>query len=429
MVYRFADREVDAALRVWLDDYDAIYDEYVAAVESSEVEFGLPHAHEQKKAAVMEGLRSKGALFRNGDASVSANGISSACAACAEDSGSQTFLFSLKCNRSCYFCFNANQEDYERHLVEDRDWRAEFEELVDAGRQLSHVALTGGEPLLSPDETIAFFSAAQRLWPQAHKRLYTTGDMLNEALLDQLVSAGLSEIRFSIKLDDGEGAKRRALERIRMAKSRDLDVMVEMPVIPGTLEEMKALLVELDEIGVFGINLLEFCYANSNWPEFARRGFKVKNPPFPVLYTYSYAGSLPIEGSEVECLELVEFAIDEGLRMGVHYCSLENKHRTQVFEQNHLARLQDSCYELDADDFFLKTVKVFGADALRLRDALARSGAEGWRYDDEDGCIIANPGLLPAIRLQAVDAALSINILEQRENGVVLRELDLKLLA
>jgi len=40
--------------------------------------------------------------------------------------------------------------------------------------------------------------------------------------------------------------------------------MVEMPVIPGSLEEMKDLLKKLDSLGIFGINLLEFCFPLNN---------------------------------------------------------------------------------------------------------------------------------------------------------------------
>ena len=44
--------------------------------------------------------------------------------------------------------------------------------------------------------------------------------------------------------------------------------------------------------------------------------------PFPVLYDYGYAGGLPLAGSELLCLELLEYALDEGLSLGVHYLSL-----------------------------------------------------------------------------------------------------------
>ena len=47
-----------------------------------------------------------------------------------------------------------------------------------------------------------------------------------------------------------------------------------------------------------------------------------KNPPFEVLYDYGYAGGLAVAGSEQACLELVLFALEKGLSLGVHYLSL-----------------------------------------------------------------------------------------------------------
>lgn len=55
--------------------------------------------------------------------------------------------------------------------------------------------------------------------------------------------------------------------------------MVEMPVIPGSGEQMKALLCELDALGVDGINLLEFCFPLANAAAFRERGFTLKYPP------------------------------------------------------------------------------------------------------------------------------------------------------
>ena len=80
---------------------------------------------------------------------------------------------------------------------------------------------------------------------------------------------------------------------------------------------MRRLLDRLDQVGAFGINLLEFCYPMGAWDEFERRGFSVKNPPFPVLYDYGYAGGLPLAGSESLCLELLEYALDEGCPVGL----------------------------------------------------------------------------------------------------------------
>lgn len=421
-------RANNPCLKAWIDEYAGIYEEYLDALRSAGVDLGEPHADDDRVEELLQRLRAKGALFRNGCASVSKNGISTACEACTGDPGSRTFFISLRCSRGCYFCFNPNQEHYEYFLEHDRDWRSEFRELGRSGQKMTHIALTGGEPLLTFEETLAFFTEARSRWPEAHLRLYTTGDGLTEGMLGQLVDAGLSEIRFSVKLDDGKDALARTLDTIRMGCSFEgLDVMVEMPVIPGTAGEMRALLRELDAMGAFGINLLEFCFPLNNWHEFARRGFKVKNPPFAVLYDYSYAGALPIEGSEAECLELLEYAIDEGLSLSVHYCSLENKHRDQVLTQNRMAKLDHPCYEMDSENYFFKTLKVFGSDATFAREVLRSKGERAWLYDAEDGCLSAHPSLGSLLASCGIELAVSCNVIELRGDDVVLRELALEL--
>ncbi len=421
-------------LQQWLDVYEGIYNDFMQSIEDTGVSFALAHAHNDKLASLKLNLRNKGAWFRNGDASISNNGISTACEACTGGSGSRTFYYSLQCNRDCYFCFNNNQSNYEEHIIGQRDWRGEFAEMLSGKTEMTHLALTGGEPLLFPQEALSFFETAHKNWPNAHLRLYTTGYQLNEDLLELLVSAGLSEIRFSIKLDDESFVQSEAIERIRMAKRYKLDVMVEMPVIPGTLTQMKELLLKLDSIGIYGINLLEFCYAFNNWAEFQSRGFTIKNPPFPVLYDYVYAGSLPISESEIECLKLLEFAIDQKLNLGVHYCSLENKHRDQIRTQNTSLKFRNACYVLDNDDYFLKTCKVFDGDvelACRYFEQMFPDNNSNWQrpwnYDPEDNCCIFHPRFKNSIKHLSLEIATSYNVLEPRGNDTILRELALVL--
>lgn len=95
----------------------------------------------------------------------------------------------------------------------------------------------------------------------------------------------------------------------------------------------------------------------------------MRKRPYDVLYNYWYAGGLPVAGSEEECLHLMAFAAERGLRLGVHYCSADNKNTGQIYQQN-LPFLQDAelarrlpwlCF--DQTDFFLKSAKAFGQDA------------------------------------------------------------------
>lgn len=104
------------------------------------------------------------------------------------------------------------------------------------------MALTGGEPLLMPDEACAFFARASELFPDAHLRLYTSGDLLDEALLVRLREAGLDEVRFSAKQDDPPHLVEKVFANMALAKRVVPTVMVEMPVIPGTEKQMQGLL-------------------------------------------------------------------------------------------------------------------------------------------------------------------------------------------
>lgn len=417
-------------LQAWIDEYAAIEREYRDALQNRGVEFAAEHASEVAAREMRERLRAKGALFRNAGASVSTGALSSACLACSDGLGSKTFVLSLACNRSCYFCFNANQEAFEESSGSVGPWRREVDDFAAMCGNVTHVGLTGGEPLLHPREAVAFVRHVRSRHPKAHIRLYTAGDFLDEGILAELRDAGLDELRMSVKLDVLDMGRAdeivdKAVGALSLAKLFVPDVMIEMPAIPGTTEPMRRLLVRLDELGAFGVNLLEFGFPLSDWSEFARRGFKAKNPPFPVTYDYSYPGGLPIEGSEVLCLELLEFALDEGLSLGVHYCSLENKNRGQVFRQNAVVELDQGLYELDREDFFYKCAKVFDSDVAPTRERLASEGLP-FAQDEQEGSLQFHPSVLDMLGDLPVLPALSYNVVERAGGGFAVRELKLE---
>ncbi len=362
---------------------------------------------------------------RNNNHSIYVNWISPACKACNKGQNSATFYLSLQCHRHCYYCFNPNQQDYDEHTARQRDSIKELDQLKQTGGTLDYIALTGGEPLLHPEETVRFFQAAKLKFPRAHTRLYTSGDLLDKAILDQLERVRLNEIRFSIKLEDSLQRRRKVMEMIRMAKSNIPCVMVEMPVIPGTLPEMKDLLQELNSIGIAGINLLEFCFPYHNAQEFKKRQFRVKNPPFEVLYDYWYAGGLPVAGSEDEGLELLNFAVEEVLSLGVHYCSLENKFTGQVFQQNQLADKAKLIY-LSPKDYFIKTAKVFGDDIPTVMCIFDAKNMREYEVNKDYQYLEFPVDEIHLLSALSVEIGISTNIMEVREGELYRRELKIE---
>ena len=409
------------ALREYANIYVQIYDNFMDQVRA----MGLEIEAEDSSVAVarkIAELRKKSAVVRNSDKSIYVNHISPSCVACQTGIGSTTFFISLKCHRDCFYCFNPNQEDYQYYREHTRDTVAELDELRKTSPRMGHLALTGGEPLLYKDETYRFFEHARELYPNARTRLYTSGDHIDRASLEALQKAGLKEIRFSIRMHDLAKGHLHTLENIALAREYIPTVMVEMPVLPDTLEEMKNVLIELDRLGIFGINLLELCFPLNNPEIYREKGYKIKSRPFHVLYDYWYAGGLPVAGSEAVCLDLIDFAISAGLKLGVHYCSLENKHTGQVYQQNSGMSLPKRMY-VSPNDYFIKTAKVFGEDIPRVKGALDKAGYRDYAISEEHKSLEFHVNQIASLKKMEIEVGISMSVLETRENEQVLREL------
>lgn len=365
--------------------YEDIERDYCAEVET----LGLPFASRRTDAAQAEveqkvrDLASRGVLVENGGKSLHRGWISPACIQCRKGLNTLTLGLSTQCPRNCYFCFNANQRDYDELQQGVQDACGELTKYYDRGAQLEHIALTGGEPLVHKSETIEFFDYARKLYPHAYMRLYTSGAYLDEEVLRCLRAVRLDEIRLSVKLDEPESSHEDILALMVLAARYIPNVMVEMPVAPDQVQPMRKLLTQLDAIGVKGINLLEFCYPLHNAHEFLRRGYAIKNPPYRVYYDYEYAGGLPIAGSEEACLDLLDFAIERNLAMGCHYCSLENKFTSQLYLQNAPFQKAFPLRTLSEKGYFLESAKAFGEEAGVVVRLAENTGAFACEYN---GC-------------------------------------------
>lgn len=404
--------------------YINIYHNFIEQIQTTGMEFD-----ENLQGETLEKLariREKQAIFRNSDKSIVTNWISSACEACQKGVGTVTMYTSLMCHRNCYFCFNPNQEDYEYYRKNTRNLPEELAETFKYNHKITHLALTGGEPLLHKKEMVEFFKLAKEKSPKTHTRLYTSGDFLDDAILQELKDVGLNEIRFSIKMEDPEQIKNEVYQRIALSKEYIPDVMVEMPVLPGSFKEMQEVLLELDRIGISGINLLEFCFPFNNAEEFAKRGYKIKNPPFQVLYNYWYAGGLPISRSELECLDLVEFALDNNLKLGVHYCSLENKHTGQIYQQNYGQKVSPIMY-FSPRDYFFKSAKVFGEDIDKVRKIFKKKNMDQYHHNTDYDYLEFPVTQIKLLKNLDIEIGISSNVMEEREDGKYLRELKLDL--
>lgn len=408
--------------KAYAEQYQRIYDDFMDNVKA----FGLPFAanREAEIAAARAELSRMGVMIRNNGAALASGEVCGACAACRTGVDSYTGVISLMCHRNCFFCFNPNQGEYERYADGKKDWALELEQVYRRNPDLKYIALTGGEPLLHKNEAVGFFEKARAYWPDVSMRLYTSGDLLDETTLQRFRAAGLEEIRFSLKLDDEPERMESVYAAMELAGRYVPRVMVEMPVLPDGEAAMKAILDRLEAMGVFGINLLELCFPFNNAPAFAARGYELRNPPYQTLYNFWYAGGLPVDGSELLALRLMRYALEKQYRLVVHYCSLENKHFGQIYMQNS-GMNTDACCVMSDRDFYIKTIKVFGADMARAERILREKHRRDYDADRENGFLRMSPSCAALLKNTGMEMAVSYNVREMREDGLCLRELRL----
>lgn len=415
----------NSALAAYAGLYVKISADFMSQIQQTGIEID-PHDYGPETAERFSRLKQAGVIFRNDDKSLYVNRISPACVACQTGVGSATYFVSLKCHRECYYCFNPNQENYDYYRQHTRDLVQELNQVSAARQKVKHLALTGGEPLLHKDEAVAFFTTADQKFPAAYKRLYTCGDYVDKAILARLKQAGLDEIRFSIRMHDLEKGHRHVFDRIALAKAFIPHVMVEMPVPPDTFDIMCEVLLELERLQLDSINLLELCYPLVDAQPFKARGFQLKRRPYRVFYNYWYAGALPIARSELVCLDLLDFALKQRFTMGVHYCSLENKHTGQLYQQNFGKRLPETHY-LSQKDYLLKSAKVFGDAIPPVLAAFKRQKYDRYTHNARHDCVEFHVGKIRTLTDLDIEIGISSSVFEQRDDGQYLRELQVDL--
>ena len=408
-----------------LKAYARMFEEAEKDFESAMGKYGVPFEEAESSPRSERGrMGRRGCHCENGGSSIWRNWISPACLACRTGEGTGSVFVDLRCTKNCYFCFNANQPHYDHFRSHERDIVLELEQAHAAGAAYRFLAITGGEPLLHEDRVIAFLERAAQRYPEAHKRLYTNGDLLTERGLARLADSGLTEIRFSVKPLDADDRQEHVYAMMEKAAAVLPDVVVEVPVIPGSLEEMKGLVRRADGLGVRGINLLEFCFPLCNAEEFLKRGLALRKRPYRFLYDYWYRGGVPVAQSEREALALLEFADREDLRIGMHYCSADNRNAGQVnlqdkaFEAKRDVRRVYPWIERDGDDYFLKCAKAFGDDVAPVKE-WAESAAAPCHVNAGVPSIAFPLDLVPAVRKACPTVALgmSANVLEEQADG------------
>jgi pyruvate formate-lyase activating enzyme-like uncharacterized protein len=292
-------------------------------IESNRSEYGrlydlLTFAGPEKLAAAGEERKEllqwldQRACFGYAGTKVDCNGLSPGCRRCG-DGGWSCLFVNGRCNGRCFYCPTAQDDDGPPVTNGLAFTTPEEYAAYVAALGFSGVSISGGEPLMTPDLTLAYLSAVRkRCGDDIHLWLYTNGTLLTVDLCSRLRDAGLNEIRFDL------GAVRYNLKKLRLAVGCIPTVTVEIPAVPEDEELLKRKMVEMAEAGVNHLNLHQMRLTPHNFGPLTERG-----------YTFLHGEKVTVLESELCALRSVRFGLEQGIPLPVNYCSFPYKRRFQ----------------------------------------------------------------------------------------------------
>ncbi len=183
------------------------------------------------------------------------------------------------------------------------------------------IGITGGEPLVRFDKLVKVIKELKEFFGnEFHIHLYTSGTLLKKEYLDRLVRSGLDELRVHI-------ISERSWDALKIALDFPIDVGIENPSIPNLRSWIKDMVRKAYELGVKFINLNELEFSESNMNNLLMRGFKLSDDGVTAV------------GSKELALEILNWVIDEGMDLNIHFCPARFKDKYQFrLRLNHRAR-------------------------------------------------------------------------------------------
>jgi pyruvate formate-lyase activating enzyme-like uncharacterized protein len=246
------------------------------------------------------------------DTKVDCHRLSPGCQTCASGGWSCLFI-NGRCNASCFYC-PTPQDETGDPLTNGIPFASpdDYAEYV-ARFGFTGASISGGEPLLTIDRTLAYLSAVRRRCGDAiHLWLYTNGILLTREIALELRAAGLDEIRFDI------GATNYQLTKLRLAVGIMPTVTVEIPLVPEDEALLEKSLTEMVAAGVQHLNLHQLRLTPHNFRHLASRP-----------YTFIHGEKVTVLESELAALRLVRFGVEQGIDLPINYCSFPYKRRFQ----------------------------------------------------------------------------------------------------
>ncbi len=331
--------------------------------------------------------------------------LSPGCQHCVAGNWSCLFI-NAHCNASCFYCPTAQDR---REIPATNNLSFKHPEAYAAYLKrldFKGASISGGEPLLTLNRTLAFLRAARAAFgPDGHLWLYTNGILLTREIAAQLAAAGLDEIRFDI------GATDYHCQKIAAATGLIAVISIEIPAVPEALPALKQLLPTLPALGVAHLNLHQLRLTRHNFRNLTERN-----------YTFLHGEKVTVLDSELAALEILSFVARSGLPLPVHYCSFVFKHRhQQAAARRRAAQLEKRPLETVTAAGYLRRLALCGEpDQLQKQIGLwqqAGQSAEQWNFSVATSQLQIAPQLLPLVHWHKLRLTVAYDQVQLQQQG------------
>ncbi|HIH01590.1 TPA: radical SAM protein [Thermoplasmata archaeon] len=238
------------------------------------------------------------------------------CVLC-EKGAKLVLLVTGKCARRCVYCPLSLSKKGRDVFFANEGEIGKVSEAVREARTMEALGtgITGGDPLLSADRTVASIRALKKAFGSEHHiHLYTS--TMDTRLVKRVAKAGLDEIRFHPPHRVWSRiARTEFVTAISVAKKGGMSVGLEVPALPGHEDGLRALVSFADDQCLDFVNLNELEFSETNWRRLAKLGMVVKDDV-----------SSGVAGSE----ELAMALLGERHETPLHYCSSSFKDGVQL---------------------------------------------------------------------------------------------------
>lgn len=294
--------------------------------------------------------------------------LSPGCRLCAAGQWSCLFINGT-CNANCFYCpAPQNQEGLpQSNGLDFQSPQAYVAYVKNFG--FKGVSLSGGEPLLSFDRSLAYLQAVKKEFgDKIHVWMYTNGILASKEKLQILRDAGLDEIRFDI------GATNYKLKYLRSAIGIIPVVTVEIPAVPDEYDMLKNLTHELSDMGVNYLNLHQMRMTHHNMPQFVERSLPISHGKRPT-----------VPESEITALKIMLHVKTSGIDLPVNYCSFAFKDRYQhaAARYRHAKFIKED-YEDVTENAYIRSMALQG-DQMVINACVKtlRESRPGWEWYHE----------------------------------------------